>query len=56
MKTDQYMRQQMIDYIVANETTFVKANFDNHSLTHLVIIKVELEVKKIKSAGNKLYA
>lgn len=55
MKNETYFRQQLIDYIVTNDIKFTHTNFDNHSLTTLVIMKVELEVKKMNSVGKKLY-
>lgn len=44
MPSDKHVREQVIDYIKANSKRHAHANFENYSLTQLIVIKIEIEV------------
>lgn len=53
MKSEAKIRQQLIDYIKANDKHYAKANLDSHSVTALTIIKTEIEIRIAHSKGTE---
>lgn len=39
------LRMQLIDYIVENDKSFENKNFENYSITQLIILKTKIEAK-----------
>ena len=58
MKDEIQMRQELIDYIKNNETKHVNTNFDNYTITALVVFKTEIEINlyhgKMKNEESKV--
>lgn len=46
-------RQTIMNYIVFNDCSYSKAKLEDYSLTDLVIIKTEIELKKRKVISNQ---
>lgn len=42
---DEKTRQQLIDYIIANDKNYSKKKLENNSVTALTIIKTEIEIR-----------
>ncbi|MBX2926189.1 MAG: hypothetical protein KF852_00010 [Saprospiraceae bacterium] len=49
---EQQMRKGLIDYIKANDNLYADKNFDNHSITSLVIIKTKIELRLLEQKKN----
>jgi hypothetical protein len=49
MKEDRESKKEIIDYIKTNEPLYTLINLESHSLTQLIILKTEIEIRKNKN-------
>lgn len=53
MKDTKQIRQELMEYIKANDKSWSRKDLNNYSLTELIIIKTEIEIRFENKQRNK---